>query len=215
MSSIMGIIFDMDNTVLRSKIDFDAIKYELFNFLITEGILESSFPIKLHTSSTIIELVQRSTDWCNETKEVIWDICERFEEIGMREAVLEDGAKELIEQLYEKYHLVILTNNSQFAAKTALEKTEIYQYFQHVVGREQMEYLKPSPSGVLYILNQYRKIRPENWLSIGDAWVDGKASLDVGVNFLAYQANVKKMEENQVVPIGYISHLNEVIHYLY
>jgi hypothetical protein len=35
-------------------------------------------------------------------------ISTKHEEIGMRGANLEEGAKELIEQLYGEYHLVIL-----------------------------------------------------------------------------------------------------------
>jgi len=45
---IKGIIFDMDNTLLRSNIDFEAMKKETFAFLSTKGILPTTLYFKDH-----------------------------------------------------------------------------------------------------------------------------------------------------------------------
>lgn len=55
MKKIQGILFDMDNTLLQSRIDFDNMKKETFRFLADQGILSEDFPIEHHTTSTMID----------------------------------------------------------------------------------------------------------------------------------------------------------------
>jgi phosphoglycolate phosphatase len=43
MKKIRGIIFDMDNTILRSRIDFGSMKNEIFRYLTSLGILPADF----------------------------------------------------------------------------------------------------------------------------------------------------------------------------
>ncbi|MEX1030675.1 MAG: hypothetical protein WDZ91_11620 [Paenibacillaceae bacterium] len=55
---IKGIMFDMDNTLLQSNIDFKLMKSDIFEFLIQNNILSNEFAIHEHTTATLIEYVR-------------------------------------------------------------------------------------------------------------------------------------------------------------
>jgi phosphoglycolate phosphatase len=120
----------------------------------------------------------------------------------------------LLEELYGNLHLAIVTNNSCSAAQKALKENNILHYFDFVVGREMMTYLKPSSDGFIYILNCYMNTTSKEWISVGDVWIDGKASQNAGIKFIAYQGNLEKMNKAGVYPEGTIEHISEILNYI-
>jgi len=204
----------MDNTILRSKIHFAAMKMEIFHYLSSHGILSGNIVIERHTSSTIIEEALKTNRMTEDQKREMWEICKRHEQTGMRNADLEPGVRELLEQIYGKYILAIVTNNSIAAAETALKENGIYQYFDCLVGRERMKSLKPSPDGFLYILNRYKDTGAKEWISVGDSWIDGKASVEAGIPFISYQGDIEKMRGAGVHPIAEMKRIQDLIPFL-
>lgn len=170
-SKIKGVIFDMDNTILRSNIDFDAMKFETYDYLTQNGVLPFDFPINDHTSSSMITYAQQSNLLHEKMQNEIWEISTKHELRGMVDAELEPGAIRLLHQLKNKYKMVVLTNNSYSAAISALKRNSIDSFFDAILAREQVRYLKPNPDGILAILNMYPNIPADEWISVGDAWV--------------------------------------------
>jgi phosphoglycolate phosphatase len=165
-SRYKAIIFDMDNTILRSRIDFPAMKVDVFELLIHHEILDRQFPLHEHTIATLLESCRVTGIMSESVERLMWDRVAQWEREGMLDADLESGALELLEMLQDRYHLVILTNNARQAALDALELTGVTSCFEHIVGREQMQALKPSPSGIQYIMNHY----PESATLNGCRW---------------------------------------------
>lgn len=207
---IKGIIFDMDNTLLSSKIDFAAMKMDTYNYIVKLGLLPEDPEILSMTTSKIIEKAAENKKMTKELKDKIWSIPTKYEILGMKDAPLEPGAEELIKELHGKYRLAVVTNNSVEAANRAFKHNNIYQYFDIIVGREMVDSLKPSPDGFLYVLNKYEDISPSEWLSVGDAWLDGKASMLVGIKFIAYNADIERMNSMGVYPYAEISDIREL-----
>lgn len=160
LSKIKGIIFDMDNTLLQSRIDFTAMKEEIFTFLVRNDVLSNDFPIENHTPSTIIGHV-RELGISKQIDRGMMDIAVKHELIGMEGAGLERGVNELLNIIHNRYKLVIVTNNAFNAALKALEITGIAHYFDMIVGRDQMTSMKPSPSGFEYVLDEFQHIAPD------------------------------------------------------
>jgi phosphoglycolate phosphatase len=213
VSGKRGIIFDMDNTLIQSNIDFARMKQEVYRYLTDYEVLPSNLDLHRQTTSTLIEMATETKGMTNERLQDVWDIAKRFEQHGMQNAMLEPGVMECLIELHRTYHIVVLTNNSVDAANTALAQNKIYQYFKMIVGREQVTSLKPAPDGFLYILECYPDITPQEWISVGDAWIDGKASAEAGVDFIAYRSDAGKMKQFGVFPKGVISHIGELIQY--
>jgi len=209
-----GIIFDMDNTLLCSKINFAAMKKETYEFVIRHGILPDDLNLINHTTAIIIEKAVKTNMMSQELINAVWEIPKKHEVIGMENAVLEPGVAQLLNELYGKYYLVVVTNNAVEAAKKALKENEIYRYFDIVVGREMVKSLKPSPDGFIYILNRYKTTSANEWLSVGDAWLDGKASMDAGIRFISYQGDIQKMNKMGVNPYAEINDIRELVHFI-
>ncbi|MFC6333004.1 HAD family hydrolase [Paenibacillus septentrionalis] len=214
MIKVKGIIFDMDNTLLRSSIDFAAMKQDVAAFISTYGIRLSESELLRHTTSTIIEEAVQAKLLSDEAIAQLWDVVQGHEVQGMHHADLEPGAKQLLEQLKPNYKLIVITNNAYAAAAKALQANQIMHYFDNVLGRESANALKPSPVAFYNVLELYADTTPEDWLSIGDSWIDGKASLAAGIPFIAYQSDKAKMMEMGVEPLAFISALEELHDYL-
>lgn len=210
-----GIIFDMDNTLLQSSIDFAEMKKAIFQLLVQSELVDPGFDYAAYTASQLIELGRTSDRFHSEAETAMWDVVVAYESAGMDGATLEEGAAEVLETLQQHYTLVILTNNARIAALKALEETGIIHHFDLIVGREQMDMLKPSPSGIHYILDRYVQIPADRWVMVGDSWIDGKAAQDGGVPFIAYRAKQEDMHFHEVVPAAYIQHLRELLAYLH
>lgn len=212
-SLIQGIIFDMDNTLLQSRIDFAAMKADIFCYLHTSGIVPADLPLSVHTCATLIEYGKQS-GLSDEQERVVWEIAAKHELMGMEGAGLEPDVESLLQRLHQKYTLAIVTNNSIDAANEALHKTGIHGYFDLIVGREQMSALKPSPSGFHYVLKQFPQIAPDTWLSVGDSWIDGKASTEAGIRFICYQTNLEIMTERGVTALARIENIPDLIRFI-
>ncbi|MCR8645491.1 HAD family hydrolase [Paenibacillus sp. N1-5-1-14] len=115
----------------------------------------------------------------------MWDIAKKHEVCGMDGADLELGAEEVLSELKGSYHLAIVTNNSVEAAEITLRDNGILEYFDIIIGRELKKALKPSPDGYLRVLDEFKNSASE-WLSVGDSWIDGMASMSAGIKFIAY-----------------------------
>lgn len=211
VNKMKGIMFDMDNTLLRSKIDFAAMKHETYQFLVHRGIIPDDVNLNNQTTSTLIEAAIRTNKMTDEQLKEMWEIPKKHEMIGMKDADLEPGVTEVLEKLKGKYLLVIVTNNSVDAAIAALRDNHILEYFDGVIGREMMGLLKPSPDGFLFVLNQYRDILAEDWLSVGDSWVDAVASARAGIPFISYKGDLLKMNDKGVSPIANIIDIKELL----
>ncbi|MBD2845325.1 HAD family hydrolase [Paenibacillus sp. IB182496] len=211
---VKGIIFDMDNTLLRSTIDFASMKRDTHRFLVSHGVLEESVELQAHTTSTLIETAVQSGRMTDELLDKLWAIPKRYEVAGMQDADLEPGARELLADLEGRCRLAIVTNNAVEAAEEALRTNRIRSHFDCLVGRETTGAIKPAPDGFLHVLRRAPQLRTEEWLSVGDAWIDGLASSRAGIAFVAYQCDRAGLERHGVASIGAIEHLQELKHYL-
>ncbi|WP_261301254.1 HAD family hydrolase [Paenibacillus andongensis] len=212
-SQVRGIIFDMDNTLLRSRINFQMMKKQVADYLIEHDLLPVSFPFQEHTTSTMIAYV-KAKGMPEESYTEVMKMVVEHELIGMEGAGLESDVSELLNVLMKGYVLVIVTNNSYKAAVHALETTGIRPYFDLVIGREQMEDMKPSPSGYLAAKQHFPQILESEWISIGDSWIDGRASIDAGIPFISYGPNGHLMEEKGITPIANIDSLLKLLDYV-
>lgn len=206
---IKGIIFDMDNTLLQSRIDFGAMKRDVYSYLQAEGFLEHGLQLTEYTTSMLIEQAKRQGLDAGRYAETM-RITRQHEIVGMSDATLEPEAESLLSALEEEYVLVVVTNNAEEAAKEALTRTGIASRFQLIVGREGMTEMKPGPSGYQEVVKR-TGIPAEHWLSIGDSWIDGRGSIDAGIRFVGYQTKDEELASRGVEPIARLTRLSQLL----
>lgn len=207
------VLLDMDNTLLQSKINFVDMRHSLIDYAVKEGLAEREDLQQASTPAQVIAHLKRLEGMDSLIELEVWDIVASYEKEGMKQVRLEEGVFAGLEALNKHYRLAVVTNNAYETACLALEETRITPYFEVIVGREQMEALKPSPSGILYALEQLGAA-PEEAVMVGDSWIDGKAAQRANVDYVAYKAEPSKLAENHVNPVFSVTHFDQLVNWL-
>ncbi|WP_307335471.1 HAD family hydrolase [Caldalkalibacillus uzonensis] len=209
----LGIMFDMDNTLLQSRINFKAMREEIVSFLLENKIGTRAIYEREITPAQVIErgksLVENPDEKDRLTQE-IFNIVTKHETLGMKNVQLEQGVKQGLAKLKKKkIILTVVTNNAYASASLALEGTGILPYMDTVIGRDQMEVLKPAPSGLLVVKQRFPEVK--SWVMLGDSWIDGKAAQSAGIDFVAYKGDEERMREQGVIPATYVNHFRQFV----
>lgn len=210
MDRVMGVMFDMDNTILASRIDYAGMKAAAHRYLAERGVLPAALDLSAHTTGTLIAEAMATGRMREDWIRGVWDVVTDREMAGMRDAKLEPGATELLEALSGTVLLAVVTNNSRAAAEEALGRNGILHRFDCVVAREDMAALKPSPDGFLKVLERYPHIPKEAWIAVGDSWIDGKAASAAGIRFVACRSDLDGLKRKGVSPAAALADLRDL-----
>ena len=183
------LIFDMDNTLLHSRIDFSRMHREVELLLRQSGL---SRYIQRSVAQSILDF-SRSPDYDPELEKAIWARVAEIEAAGLERAVLEPGALAALAELQDFAELAVLTNNADSAIGANLLRLGLAPYLSLAWGRDSVPCLKPAPEGIILIRENYPDISAEHTLMIGDAMIDAQAAAAAGIGFVAYN---RSREEN-------------------
>ena len=184
MSKQYLIIFDLDGTLVLSKINYQAIKTEIIN-LIANVVNEEEFDIIRSFPSSILELVMmiQKKDSTGVYYKRAWELIEKYEAEGYEYAEIELDVVETLKKLKEQNHFVtILTNNSRKLTDYALDKFGFKDCIDYVITRDELEEKKPDPEGLLFLMKQFSKKSNET-IFIGDSWLDAEAGFRAGIHY--------------------------------
>lgn len=176
------IIFDMDNTVLRSRIDFDKMRRVVHGILDEIGCPQYKMPA---TAKSMVAY-ELSPDYDPEVAKRMWADIAEIEAKGLHQAVLEPGAAEAMAYLAQYASLTILSNNTDRAARDNLQRLGVAQFFRHIVGRDSVAHLKPDPDGFHKIMAAYPELDRQHIVTVGDAANDAQGAEAAGIGFVAY-----------------------------
>ena len=199
---LVGIIFDMDNTVLCSKIDFDRMKKDTAQTLRRWNALPVGWQ-RMSTGEMIDGGVALGID--QEQYRLLWDHVAELEAVGLHNALPEPGAVECLHRLKEDFLLTLLTNNLHHAALDALQTCGMADCFSYLIGRGEVTALKPDPAGYEFLLAQFPHIPKKQWIAIGDSWLDGAAAVACGIDFASYDCRQVDWQSRGVQPVFGIS----------
>ncbi|MFX1570385.1 MAG: HAD family hydrolase [Promethearchaeota archaeon] len=102
----------------------------------------------------------------------------QFNKYKEAESRIFDGIDDLISKLAKRVKLAILTNNKSQYAEEVLDKFKLSEYFETIVGFNEVTEVKPNPEGILKILDKWN-LKPSDVIFIGDMTTDvdaGKAA---------------------------------------
>ena len=156
---LKAMLFDLDGTITRPRLDFPAIKREI-------GISANSF---------ILEELEKMSP---AARRRAMAIVERHEEEAARKSELNDGARELLDALARRgVATAVVTRNSLASVKLVLERHGLR--FTTAVCREQAA-PKPSPAGIVLALARLN-VPPAQAIYVGDHAIDINAGRAGGV----------------------------------
>lgn len=193
------IIFDMDNTILQSRIDFPKMKREVWRILDELGLPQ----YKCHSTADSIMHYTQSPHYDVNVAEDMWRRVGEIEDEGLLAAVMEPGAVEALAYLHDRAELAVLTNNTDFNLADNLGRLGILSYLSCVAGRDSVgRILKPEPGGMEWVMAQYPEIPREQVVTVGDAWNDAVAADAAGIAFVAYNRSRREAwDELGITPL--------------
>jgi phosphoglycolate phosphatase len=193
------VVFDLDNTLVHSKIDFSAIRRSLIALLRRHRVTEESDPALTRLSiGQIIELGDaHDARTGTALGPAAWQIVLEYEAAGMRDATIEARAAETLVDLRRRgLALAILTNNARPATFEALDTFRLGPTFDLVLTRDEVA-MKPDPAGVLRARDSLGGGGGRT-VVVGDSWLDGTAAQRAGVPFIAFRPRPGALEERGV-----------------
>ncbi|MDP8923483.1 MAG: HAD family hydrolase [Chloroflexota bacterium] len=201
------VVFDFDNTLVHSRIDFQGIRGALIDLLRRFG--SPAVDEEGLRRLSIGQLIEVGEAHDPAYGPEAWQIVLEYEQAGMLAATIEPGTGESLGALRSiGFRLAVLTNNARPATLAALDKFALGDAFELVLTRDEVP-MKPDPAGVL-------RARAElagdgvRTVVVGDSWLDGAAALGAGVPFVAFQPRPGVLEGRGVPVWAIVERLDQL-----
>lgn len=187
---LKGVVFDLDGTLIRSRIDFPKMKRSMIEILEANGVPRGVLS-PTETNVVIFEKAERAWDEAGKPEHEREKVRARLEEI-MNQVELEtvdiiegvEGVAETIHKLKEAgFKLSVLTRSHHAYALEALKKVEIDQYFDLILGRNETPKPKPYAEALTHTA-ELMGLRIDELLFVGDHHIDYKSALNARCQFI-------------------------------
>jgi phosphoglycolate phosphatase len=202
------VVFDLDNTLVHSRIDFLGIRRAIIGRLVEVGAL-SEAPADPRVRA-IPEWLELAAAFDERMADELWTLVDQFERDGMLHGTVESDARETLDRLAAAgYRLSVLTNNSLGSAETALERFDLRAPLDLVLARDVVPALKPHGAGVA---KAHHALGGGPTVVVGDSYIDGLAAqrASVGARFVAFRADAADLATRGVEPWASVSALAEL-----
>jgi phosphoglycolate phosphatase len=202
------VVFDLDNTLVHSRIDFLAIRQAIIGRLVEVGALDA--PPEDPRTRAIPEWLDLAAAYDPALAAELWAVVDRFERDGMVHGTVEADARTTLDQLSSAgLKLAVLTNNSLGSADAALERFDLRQPLDLVLARDVVAALKPSGAGVA---QAHAALGGGPLFMVGVSWIDGAAAqrAAIGAAFIAFRANLADLAARGIETWSSVSALAEI-----
>jgi phosphoglycolate phosphatase len=186
---LLGLVFDLDGTLIISKHDFPRMRREVVRIAEKYGIL----PGHLHPSEPIHQLLEaaRAEFAHNKVPEghlfrFEAEVDARIDAIEMEalpRTVAREGSNELLARLTEKgFRIGVLTRSSEEFCRAALDKTGLLPYLPYLRTRSSPGPAKPSPEALLHLLGEMG-VPQDRAAYAGDHLMDAECATRARIRF--------------------------------
>jgi phosphoglycolate phosphatase len=139
-------------------------------------------------------------------KENVWDFVaaykERYRVISKEKTILLPNAKEAIKEAKEFARLGIVTTKTGLYSRELLEHFGVMDYFEILIGREDVKNPKPHPEPILKAIH-LMNAKKETTFMIGDTCLDMVSAKEAGVGGIGvefmYEEKKKLLECSEIV----------------
>lgn len=205
------VVFDLDNTVVHSQIDFSGIRRDIIALLHANDVTDENAEALTRLSiGQIIAIGEAHDDRAGTNLgSTAWQIALEYERAGMLRATVEDGAATSLVALRDRgFRLAVLTNNARPATLAALDKFALTGLFDLILTRDEVP-MKPDPAGVLRAREQLDDVAGRT-VMVGDSWLDGTAAQLARVPFIAFRPRPGVLTERGVEVWALVERLDEL-----
>jgi HAD superfamily hydrolase (TIGR01549 family) len=189
LEPLLGVVFDLDGTLVLSHHDFGRMRAEVIHVAEKYGVV----PGHLSVNEPIHRIVEAAREELTNSGAPEGNLfrfeaeypkrIDAIEAEALPRTVARAGAAELLRTLTDRgYRLGILTRSSEFFARGALQRTDLGAYFPYLRTRSAPGPAKPSPEALQLLLKEM-EIPSERALFVGDHWMDAECATRARVRF--------------------------------
>lgn len=213
---VKAVIFDLDDTLIHSGIDYKRVKNTIIKFLVDSGVTEGL----LNESMSNLEIIERAVKDLrrkniDESKihnalSYVYEIFNEAEMEAIDKARLMDGAIETLSLLKSLgLKIGIVTNSCSAYARKIARRFSLDKYVDIIVARDETPRHKPDPEHLLWALRAL-SVRSSEAVFVGDHWVDALCAKGAGVKFILLRNRKWNIEDAERDATAVISSLNEL-----
>jgi len=138
------------------------------------------------------------------------EIGHQYLEILPTQKVLMPGASDILNYLFNKYPLTLISNGFTETQHRKIASSEIGHFFSHIVLSEEAGALKPNPAIFEYAM-QLNGAKPEECIMIGDSYAaDIQGAINAGIDQVYYPLNgVIQAHQTATYTIQHLSELKQ------
>ncbi|MGQ9780648.1 MAG: HAD family hydrolase [Nitrososphaeria archaeon] len=170
---IKAVFFDLDGTLVEFKLDVGRSKAEVLKLIISmvpniEGLDGTK------SYYHMLDEVSNSVDFqtYEKIRASLYAILDKYEEAAAKRTRLREGALNTLMYLKTSGRkIALLTNSGRSAVDYVLQRFNIGKYFDKVLTRDELKFMKPSPEGIYHLLNFF-DLNPEECVIVGDGVID-------------------------------------------
>jgi len=194
---LRAIVFDLDGTLIDSKIEYDKIAARVRCLLEEEGVPSGQLEDRRKVYS-VIQSGKKALIGFNIKTERIALLLKLIEkamnEVELEGVHLSKPMPGLYETLTELKHrgisIGIATRGCHEYAIRSLELVGITDYIDMMLARDDVPYPKPDPRHLLEVINHLGATK-DTAIYIGDSPTDLKTAEDAGVSFIGYRRSIE------------------------
>ncbi len=201
LRSLDLIIFDLDDTLIHSTINYSDIRNNLAE------LFDSPFPSEVIQKIPILKLLDKLKIENPENWEKGFQYIDSAEQKAIKNATVMEGA-EVVSQILSKLNIkaVIYTNNSRKTVELycAKKKFKFLNKFE-IFTRDDFNNPKPHPEGLNYIIAKKNSDK-EKTIYIGDSYIDARAAYEAGIKFIWFKSREIDPNLFEYSPIASFAH---------
>jgi len=191
MRPVKAVVFDLDGTLMDSKIDYEKMGNRIRELLVSRGLPEpledrrKVYRVISGGAATLREygLPEASLEATLTEMETIMNDIE-LEALDAME--LKPYAREVVAELHGVgLGLGVATRSHREYTLRGLKRYDMLRFFHQVVARDDVPYPKPDPRHLLYTI-RLLGVDPGDTLFIGDTTTDLQTADAAGVDFIGY-----------------------------
>src|SRR5208283_1222385 len=204
MVVVEAVIFDLDGTLVHFNLDFKTLRSEVRSYLMRIGVPASV----LSVNESIFEMLTKTeifvknngkpgkpTIAFGEVRSQVMAIAEKYEMEAASTTSLLPGANETLKELKRKnLKMGLCTTSGEKAANYILKRFKIEDFFQIVVARDRVKYVKPHTEQFEVAL-QGLGATPQTAVIVGDSVVDMQSAKELKTIAVGLPTGVSTMEQ--------------------
>ena len=199
--SVEAIIFDLDGTLANFNLDFKTLRSEVRSYLMRIGIPASV----LNVNETIFEMLIKAEIFVKNNGKAAGGfgkirsqalaIAEKFEMEAASTTSLMTGANGALKELKQmNIKMGLCTTSSEKAANYILNRFKIAGFFQIVVARDKVKYVKPHTEQFEIALKALGATS-QSAVIIGDSVVDMQSARELKAIAVGFPTGVSTLEQ--------------------